>query len=388
MGSSVSIGLANLSNAIKQTTELLEDKEKLRELWLRADENKNGFVTLSEFSNMIEGADEDDSLVFSDFDNATAIKRAYFATCAGGKTDEWVERREFPALLRNVIYFNKLWDFFDSVDTDNNRKITFEEFKTGIAKLELKGVEASAAEQHFQQIDSSQDNEVEFDEWVKYFASTFHPLADDMDAQVFDWKTSLSPRKMIHRQRKAKNVDGRIPKSDPQAQDKASQRAAKFKEVEASFKQLMAEKDEMRALWDSLDYKCTGQVSLDQVLKFFEQDPEFGALNSRPALLRAYKRTTLKTGGNNEMVRWREFPALLRNSIVFNRLWQAFDDVDLSEDRSIDFAEFCRGCSQLGLSMDVTQCEDAFDEIDSNDNGVILFDEFCVWYGKESIPVE
>ena len=32
-------------------------------------------------------------------------------------------------------------------------------------------------------------------------------------------------------------------------------------------------------------------------------------------------------------VQWREFPALLRNSITFNRLWKAFDDVDVSEDR-------------------------------------------------------
>ena len=25
---------------------------------------------------------------------------AYFSTCDGGKSDEWIERREFPALVR------------------------------------------------------------------------------------------------------------------------------------------------------------------------------------------------------------------------------------------------------------------------------------------------
>ena len=75
MGSSVSIGLPDVSEAIEQTSELLEDKEKLRELWLRVDENKNGFITLSEFSKMIAEADGDDSPVFSDFDNPKAIER-------------------------------------------------------------------------------------------------------------------------------------------------------------------------------------------------------------------------------------------------------------------------------------------------------------------------
>lgn len=388
MGSSVSIGLANLSDVVKQSAELLDDKAKLRELWKRADENSNGYVTLAEFTSMISEADEDDSVLFSDFDNEKAIKRAYFSTCGGGKSEEWVERREYPALLRNAIYFDKLLDFFDSIDADKDQKITYEELKAGAAKMELKGVEEAALKEHFGRIDSSKDEEVEFDEWVKYFAGMFNPLPNDLDSQIFDWKSSVSPRKMIQRRRPRKSMDGVMQKEDPQAEAAAALRARKFKEVESSFKQLMDEKDEMRALWDSLDYKATGQVSLEQVLKFFQQDPEFEVLNSRPALLRAYKRTTLRTGATNEMVQWREFPALLRNSIVFNRLWKAFDDVDISEDRAIDFTEFCRGCSQLGFSMDVAECEDAFDEIDSNANGSVLFDEFCVWVGKQSIPVE
>lgn len=389
MGSSISVGLANLSEAIQQTSSLLQDKTKLRELWTRADENSNGFITLSEFKQVIDEADEDDSPIFVDFDNEKAIRRAYFSTCGGGKNDEWVERREFPALLRNVIYFDKLWNFFDDVDVDDDRKISFEEFKAGAAKMELKGVQAAEIGEHFRKIDSSQDDQVLFDEWVKYFAASFHPLADDLDSQVFEWKSKVSPRKMIQRRRPKKNADGRMVQPDPQADAAASERATKFKEVEASFKQLMGEKDEMRALWDSLDYKSTGKLSLAQVLKFFQQDPEFEVLSSEPALQRAYKQTSVKTGASeDETVQWREFPALLRNAIVFNRLWKLFDDVDVSEDRKIDFAEFCRGCSQLGLELDVAECEDAFDEIDSDENGSVLFDEFCVWVGKQSIPVE
>ena len=182
--------------------------------------------------------------------------------------------------LRNTFYFNKLWTFFDSVDTDKNQNISYEvsargsirrylrnigfkcyrvstqysctrrpiswhiatkyllfvmihskipqEFKAGVTKLQLKGVEGGCAcvylrpittrsctpphasesvlEEHYRQIEGSTDKEVNehcapmqsctlrmptyphsqvpFDEWVKYFAASFHPLPDDLDSTV------------------------------------------------------------------------------------------------------------------------------------------------------------------------------------------------------------
>lgn len=75
MGSSVSVGLDDISEAVQQTTRLLQDKPKIRELWMRADENKNGYISLSEFKTMLGEADEDDSIMFVDFDNDEAIRR-------------------------------------------------------------------------------------------------------------------------------------------------------------------------------------------------------------------------------------------------------------------------------------------------------------------------
>lgn len=384
MGASISIGMFEVGEAIRLSADLLANTDKLNELWTRADENRNGFVTLAEFEKIISESDEDDSPLFGSLTNKAAMGRAYYSTCGGGNSDEWIERREFPALLRNLIYFNKLWTMYEGIDTNKDRRLDIEELKAGMAKMKLEGVEASAIETHFSKMDKDGDGTVLFDDWVKYFASCFHPLADDLDEKMFDWDSKPSPRKMIHRIRPKPNMDGHARKPDPDAEFAAP----KFEQVQQSFRELMTEKDEMRALWDSLDYRDSGHVSLTQVHKFFEQDPEFQILANQPALLRAYKRTALKGGNGDERVQWREFPALLRNTIVFNKLWTAFDDIDTSDDRRIDFTEFCRGCSQLGLAMDVSQCENVFDEIDSNDNGEILFDEFCLWYGKKCIPVE
>lgn len=75
MGSSVSVGLEDISEAVQETTKLLQDKPKIRELWMRADENKNGYISLTEFKTLLDEADAEDSTMFVDFDNDEAIRR-------------------------------------------------------------------------------------------------------------------------------------------------------------------------------------------------------------------------------------------------------------------------------------------------------------------------
>ena len=58
-----------------------------------------------------------------------ALMRAFkYTTLVDGDGDEWVEPAEFPALLRNVVYFNKLYDVFDQMDTDNDHRLDLDEF--------------------------------------------------------------------------------------------------------------------------------------------------------------------------------------------------------------------------------------------------------------------
>lgn len=54
---------------------------------------------------------------------------------------------------------------------------------------------------------------------------------------------------------------------------------------------------------------------------------------SKPAMMRAYKQTTLKDGDGDAWVEKKEFRALLRNLFFVENLWEIFDDLDTGDDR-------------------------------------------------------
>ena len=104
-------------------------------------------------------------------------------------------------------------------------------------------------------------------------------------------------------------------------------------------------------------------------------------LNHKPALMRAYKQTCLKDGGDGDAwVEPPEFPMLLLNLFYFNKLFQLFDDVDADDDRRLDLAEFREGLGLLGFDLSPADAEAEFAAMDGDGGGKILFDEFCVWY--------
>merc|ERR1712146_724453 len=103
-------------------------------------------------------------------------------------------------------------------------------------------------------------------------------------------------------------------------------------------------------------------------------------------LMRAYKQTCLKEGGDGDAwVEPDEFPQLLVNLFYFNKLFKIFDEVDSDDDRRLGLTEFKSGLNILKMSIDAEDSEAEFKKMDLNGGGVILFDEFCVWYtGKVS----
>ena len=44
--------------------------------------------------------------LFKNFNNKSALMRAYRSSCLGGKKADWVERKEFPFLIRNLFFFD------------------------------------------------------------------------------------------------------------------------------------------------------------------------------------------------------------------------------------------------------------------------------------------
>merc|ERR1712062_93330 len=90
--------------------------------------------------------------LLKDINKYPVLLRAYKASCQGGKQHKWVERQEFPYLLRNLIFFNELWGFFESIDADSDLRISKAELAAAITREDFIGTDADKI---FSQMDVS-----------------------------------------------------------------------------------------------------------------------------------------------------------------------------------------------------------------------------------------
>mmetsp|Transcript_108616 Transcript_108616/g.312928 ORF Transcript_108616/g.312928 Transcript_108616/m.312928 type:complete len:484 (+) Transcript_108616:77-1528(+) len=145
----------------------------------------------------------------------------------------------------------------------------------------------------------------------------------------------------------------------------------------------------LKALWKRLDYNGNNIVSLAEIDKLVVEMCASGDwpswLNNKPALMRAYKKTTLRDGNGDDWVQKGEFSALLLNIFWFNKLWQMFSLMD-GGDRRIDVGEFQRGLAQLGLHLSPAEAQEEFNKMDANHGGQVLFVEFCAWVRNRVNP--
>lgn len=148
--------------------------------------------------------------------------------------------------------------------------------------------------------------------------------------------------------------------------------------------------DSLKQLWKRLDFNGNNVVSLAEIDKMVVEMVAGGNwpawLNTKPALMRAYKKTILKDGDGDSWVEKHEFHALLLNIYWFAKLWQVFGLLDSDSDRRINANEFSQGMSQLGLHLNQQEALEEFNKIDSNHGGQVLFVEFCAYIRKRVNP--
>jgi Ca2+-binding EF-hand superfamily protein len=141
----------------------MQDHKKLKDMWRRIDFNGNNIVSLAEIDKMVVEA-------YPLLNHKPALMRAYKATIhgEGSNGDDWVQKKEFKALLGNLFYFNKLFWLFHKADPDNDRRLTEKEFTHCLC---ICGVKMSKAEMHrdFQKVDKNGGGIILFDEFCKYF---------------------------------------------------------------------------------------------------------------------------------------------------------------------------------------------------------------------------
>jgi hypothetical protein len=162
-------------------------------------------------------------------------------------------------------------------------------------------------------------------------------------------------------------------------------RFKKFDKLEKEFIAMAKDPARLNEFWEILDVNGNNKVSLAEIDKLMVYS--YPKLNNKKALMRAYKQTCLKDGGDGDAwVEPKELPQLLLNLFYFNKLYAAFIEIDRDYDRRLDFNEFRKGAKKLGIRLKKRQALAEFEEMDANGGGIVLFDEFCVWFTKKIDP--
>jgi len=351
--------------------------DNLKQLWRRLDFNGNNVVSLAEFDKLVvemtQGGAWPDWL-----NNKPALMRAFTKAKAGidGKRDDFVEKCEFHDLLLNMFWFNKLYSIYEDIDTDHDRRISQAEFKQGFKKLGM-NLSEDEASKVFNEIDTDHGGMVLFVEFCAYVRKRVNPddnPAFDTDI-VSGEKAGQTIRKKLGNQGTANLV---VKKKNVKM----------FDDVEAPIKKLITDnnQEELKKMWQHLDFNGNNVVSLAEIDKFVVESYE--VLNHKPALMRAYKRTIQDGHDDDEFCHKKDFKALLGNIFYFNKLFWLFDSVDDSDakDRRMTAQEFKICLVNAGMKVNETRANQYFKEIDKNGGGFILFDEFCAWFAQKSCP--
>eukprot|EP00439_Symbiodinium_sp_Y106_P030443 s1591_g3.t1 len=404
-------------------------KSALWKAWDAIDYNGNNIVSLAEIDRWVVDT-------YPQLNNKPALMRAYKACDLN--QDSYVNKREFAVLLRDLIYFNKVWSVFDGIDADRDRRLTMSEFRSGLSLLGMSSVVNPKS--LFDSLDRNRCGLILFDEFCRWVASVQCPV--DSSVYTAPAPSLHSPsakhhsKAAVHHSHSAKTQIVKLRCSCPGRNQ--------FEVAEKKLHGLLKDKRQLHQLWRKMDYNGNGLVSLAE-MDGCVTDPRhkhldcFPEANNKPALMRAYKATVRNPDG---YVHKTEFRALLRNMFYFNKLV-----VDVDDDRRMDLNEFRGGCSVLGLKLTpaeafdeplspkgkgsslgdkggmieaLTPCEVwstrmiqeckchlnhrersvsfglMVDKVganfrhqpDENGGGKVLFDEFCKWAASKKLPID
>jgi len=116
---------------------------------------------------------------FPGYNHKPALMRAYKA--ADKDNDSRIERREFGTLLRLLVYFNEVWDVFDSLDRDDDHRLGPSEFEAGCRAVGLR-LTAAEALAEFRRADKNGGGFVLFEEFIGWCAKR-SVILDDWEQQ-------------------------------------------------------------------------------------------------------------------------------------------------------------------------------------------------------------
>lgn len=143
------------------------DPDKLKLLWKALDFNGNGGSTLAEIDKFVNDR-------YPVLNNKPALMRAYKRTCSkkgGGDGDDYVEKKEFKTLMKNLFFFNQIFQIFDEIDSGDDRRIDGTEFLKAAKFLDFGGKVPTQEELvvEFNRVDKNGGGQVLFDEFCAWY---------------------------------------------------------------------------------------------------------------------------------------------------------------------------------------------------------------------------
>lgn len=363
-----------------QDVRIWEDADR-QVMWQRIDTNGNGTADLAEVTRLVK--DLCKAGVWPAWlDDDLALQRAFKQTLVDDVYgDDEVRQRDFHNLLLNIFWFGKLHEVFQSVDTEDDVMLNFDEFKRGILQLVPGYSEADIKNDFDIGFKKNEHGCVDFEEFCMFIRKKV------LGEVTSDGQTTHDKAK-IECHEKVALQSGRGGHSAPTNGIMIKKKAwADFDALEAKIQKLATDPSNtgLKKLWRALDYNGNNKVSLAEVDKWVVE--QYPLLNHKPALMRA-QQATLAAGGNKDFVEKKDFKALLVNLFYYNKLFWIFDQADEGRDRRIDFKEFQFMMNMCGIKLSPSKAQREFASVDTNGGGQVLFDEFCRYFVEKKCPAE
>ncbi|CAF1203889.1 unnamed protein product [Rotaria sordida] len=136
-------------------------KDECKKLFQRFD-NGNGILSLAEVDRAVIHW-------FPEFGtNRQAMLRAFKTADTNGTG--FIEFKEFHHLIDLLYYYNKLSDLFGQLDTNKDKRISFNEFKKGHELIGHTNIDEGHLREEFNRIDTNHGGYILFDEFCIYMA--------------------------------------------------------------------------------------------------------------------------------------------------------------------------------------------------------------------------
>ena len=166
---------SNYDKVLKELEEKLpwqdtpEDSKRRETMWPLFDVNGNGYVSLAEVDKGMRDAVNLPEL----FKLKPVLLRAFNAakTKLKSKTthgDDYVTKGEFKYVLLYLRQYYEYWVAFDTIDTNDDRRVTLQEFKQAKGVLQKWGIDMSNPEKMFKEADRDGGGMILFSEFCDW----------------------------------------------------------------------------------------------------------------------------------------------------------------------------------------------------------------------------